>query len=152
MAEKILTSQEIGTSLHPVFDEQIINYGAYNLVFAHGSAIYRNPDIAELQEPEQSSFLVGYREVPREVTIAPLALPKVTSMGAPTSIDNTNAMRAYVLNDNTFGIESTNGTSFILTLTPRIELTLDQGSGILDQENDLEDFIRFLEDSWLEEN
>lgn len=152
MSENVLTSEEIGTTLHPVFDSQIINYGAYNLVFATGSAIYRNPDIDALQEPGQHHFLIGYRDVPREVVVAPLSLPHVHSLGSPTSIDNTNAARAYVLNDDTFGIESTNGTSFILTLVPEMQVDTDAGSGVLDQSADLEDFIGFLEDSWLEEN
>lgn len=152
MSENVLTSEEVGTVLHPVFDEQIINYGAYNLIFAKGSAIYRNPDIAELQQPHQTHFLIGYRDIPREVVVAPLALPDITPLGSPTSIDNTNAIRAYVLNDDTFGIESTNGTSFILTLTPTMEVETIVGHGLLDQSSDLEDFINFLEDSWLEEN
>lgn len=151
MAEKILTSQEIGTILHPVFDEQIINYGAYNLVFAQGSATYRNPDIAALQEPNQTCFLVGYRDAPREVIIAPLALPEVSSLGSPTSIDNTNAVGVQMLGNNTFTIESTNGTAFKLSLRPQIELQLAAGSGVLDQQKDLEDFTQFLSESWPED-
>lgn len=151
MPQKKLTSSEIATLLHPVFDEQIINYGAYNLVFASGSVIYRNSDIAAMQQENQTHFLVGYRDAPREVVVAPLALPGIIPLGSPTSIDNTNAYRAHVLNEDTIGLEKTNGTSFILTFTPQTEVVTEVGSGILDQEKDLEDFQRFLEESWLEE-
>ena len=54
-----LTGEQVIRVLHPAFDNQIINYGAYNLVYATGSATYRNPDIAALQEDHQECFLVG---------------------------------------------------------------------------------------------
>ena len=43
---EFLTAEELVRVMHPVFDEQIINYGAYNLVYATGHAVYRNPDLA----------------------------------------------------------------------------------------------------------
>lgn len=150
MNEPLLTSEEVGKSLHPVFDTQIINYGAYNLVFATGSAIYRNPDIAGGQKPEQNHFLIGYRELPQEVIVAPVELPAVSAAGFPTSIDNTNALRAYAVGPRSLGLESTNGTSFILRFQEKMEVTTSAGSGILDQHLDLEDFFKFLETSWLE--
>lgn len=151
MTETYLTSAEIAARLHPVFDQQIINYGAYNLVFATGSAIYKNPDVAETQNENQQYFLLGYRDSPDELIVAPIGLPQLTAAGTPTSIDNTNAIRAYALNANTFGIESTNGSTFILSFQPRTELKTSDGSGILDQTHDLQDFERFLVDTWLEQ-
>lgn len=151
MTQHRLSNSEMTETLHPVFDQQIMNYGAYNLVFATGSSIYRNPDIAATQQPDQQYFLLGYRESPRELVIAPLALPEVLAAGQPTSIDNTNAVRAYALNDETFGIDSTNGSSFILTLKNQIQVETELGTGELDQEHDVEDFLQFLVDSWLEE-
>ena len=35
-SSEFLTGEELIRVLHPVFDEQIINYGAYNLVYADG--------------------------------------------------------------------------------------------------------------------
>ncbi len=35
-SDVFLTGEELIRVLHPVFDEQIINYGAYNLVYATG--------------------------------------------------------------------------------------------------------------------
>ena len=63
------------------FDEQIINYGAYNLVYATGRAVYRNPDLALHQYPDQQHFIVGYQDAPDEVIIAPVNLPGVDACG-----------------------------------------------------------------------
>ncbi|WP_083091306.1 MULTISPECIES: hypothetical protein [Rothia] len=143
-----LTSSEIAKALHTVFDSQIINYGAYNLVFATGSSIYRNPDVAALHEENQTHFLIGYRDTPREAVIAPLTLPEVRGTGTPSSIDNTNAARTFELSDLSFGLESTNGTSFTLTFEPKMVVETAKGTGVLDQELDIEDFKRVIIDAW----
>ena len=148
MSKTTLSAAQLAETLHPVFDQQIINYGAYNLVFATGTAVYRNPDIAEQQLSPQEHFLIGYRESPNEIVIAPLLLPKVSPAGTPTSIDNTNAMRAYALNEVSFGIESTNGSSFVLPLEPSLLVETEAGSGILEQQADVEDLQYFLVTSW----
>lgn len=150
MSQPQLSSEEIESTLHLVFDQQIINYGAYNLVFATGSAIYRNPDVAALQQREQAHFLIGYRDQPQEVVVAPLSLPAVETAGSPTSIDNTNSLRAYALNNSTFGLESTNGTSFVLRFAQQMEVESTSGYGVLDQSRDVADFQQFLINSWLE--
>ncbi|HIY94070.1 MAG TPA: hypothetical protein H9821_00165 [Candidatus Rothia avicola] len=148
MTEPQLTSSEIAKALHTVFDSQIINYGAYNLVFATGSSIYRNPDLASHQEENQSYFLIGYRDTPREAVIAPLSLPEVRGTGTPTSIDNTNAARTFSLSEFSFGLESTNGTSFSLTFEPHMTVQTSEGSGVLDQALDIEDFKRVIIEAW----
>ena len=38
--------------------DRIINYGAYNLVYATGRAVYRNPDLAVHQSPNQTHFII----------------------------------------------------------------------------------------------
>ncbi|MFW0109745.1 hypothetical protein ACN081_03380 [Rothia sp. P13129] len=151
MTTHTLSSEFITAALHPVFDEQIINYGAYNLIFATGHALYRNPDIAIQQQDSQEYFIIGYRDTPREVIVAPVLLPQASPAGTPTSIDNTNAIRAYSLNEDTFGLESTTGTSFILTIPQSIEIVLENGSGVLEQSSDILDFQNFLSESWLED-
>lgn len=148
MTEPQLSSSDIAKSLHTVFDSQIINYGAYNLVFATGSSIYRNPDVAALQQEDQTHFLVGYRDTPCEVVIAPLALPQVVGTGTPTSIDSTNTARTFTLADFSFGLEATNGTSFTLSFEPQMTVRTQAGVGILDQELDIEDFKRVIIDAW----
>ncbi|WP_421082921.1 hypothetical protein [Rothia nasimurium] len=148
MTSPQLSSHEIAQVLHTVFDSQIINYGAYNLVFATGSSMYRNPDVAALQEEDQRYFLVGYRETPREAIVAPLSLPSVRGTGSPTSIDNTNAARTFALSDTSFGLEMTNGTSFSLTFEPMMTVETDQGTGVLDQSQDIPDFKKVIIDAW----
>lgn len=143
-----LSSTEIGKALHRVFDTQILNYGAYNLVFASGSSVYANSDVAAQQQPNQNYFLVGYRDTPREAIIAPLALPAIEATGVPTSVDNTNAMRTFIVEGCTYGIELTNGTSFTLTFEPLMPVESHHGSGVLDQQLDIEDFKRVIIDAW----
>lgn len=143
-----LTSSQIAQELHTVFDGQIMNYGAYNLVFASGSAMYPNPDVSSLQEEGQEYFLVGYRDTPLEAVVTPLALPEVRSTGTPTSIDNTNAMQVFTADEFRFVLQATNGTAFNLTFEPKMRVVLDAGEGVLDQELDIEDFRRVIIEAW----
>lgn len=144
-----LTSEEIAQLLHAVFDEQIINYGAYNLVLASGKSHYENSDIANTQQENQHCFLIGYRDAPQEVIITPVALPGITSAGAPTSIDNTNVVALGMDNEGQLIVETTNGTVFSLSFRPLHSFTSSYGQGILDQTLDLEDFTQFLGGSTL---
>lgn len=144
-----LTGEQVIRVLHPAFDNQIINYGAYNLVYATGSATYRNPDIAALQEDHQECFLVGYQDSPDEVIIAPIHMPEVTPAGAATTIDNTNALHAHLTNDNlTIMLESINGSRFRLTLLDKPEITTHAGTGTIDQTLDVQDFRTFVTTIW----
>lgn len=143
-----LSSNSIAQALHPVFDEQIFNYGAYNLIFATGSAFYPNPDVSDLQQEGQQYFIVGYRESPLEAIIAPLALPHASSAGSPTSIDSTNALQVSQEDDSRFILQSTNGTIFNLVIEPRAEVVLDAGRGLLEQEEDVADFRRVIVEAW----
>lgn len=143
-----LTAEELIRVIHPVFDDQIINYGAYNLVYATGSATYRNPDIAALQEGAQEHFLVGYHDSPDEVIIAPIKLPDVSSAGAATTIDSTNALHAYHVGEHSVGLESINGSRFLLTLSDAPELVTHAGTGIIDQRLDVQDFRTFVTAVW----
>ena len=143
-----LTGEQLARILHPAFDEQIINYGAYNLVYATGSSIYRNPDIAQHQEPMQEHFVVGYQEVPDEVIIAPVHMPEVTPAGTASTIDNTNALHAYRVGDHSVAIESVNGSSFLLIFEDEPEITTVHGIGILHQGHDVATFRDFALSRW----
>lgn len=144
-----LSREQVVKILHPAFDSQIINYGAYNLVYATGTATYRNPDIAALQEGAQEHFLVGYQESPDEVIIAPIRLmPNVAPAGAATTIDNTNALHAYAVGDHTIGLESINGSRFMLTVLDNPKVATNAGVGIVDQKRDVQDFRTFVTTIW----
>ena len=148
-SSEFLTGEELIRVLHPVFDEQIINYGAYNLVYASGRAVYRNPDLALHQHPDQEHFIVGYQEdAPDEVIIAPVNLPALTPAGTATTIDNTNALHAYRVGDDAVTIESVNGSSFFLSFEDNAELSTRFGTGLLEQGRDVEDFREFVTRIW----
>ena len=147
-SSEFLTGEELIRVLHPVFDEQIINYGAYNLVYATGRAVYRNPDLALHQYPDQQHFIVGYQEAPDEVIIAPVNLPALTPAGTATTIDNTNALHAYRVGDDAVTIESVNGSSFYLSFEDNAEVATRFGVGLLEQGKDVEDFREFVTRIW----
>lgn len=149
MNKEHLESNQIATLLHTVFDEQIINYGAYNLVLATGSAIYQNPDVAQHQSADQELFLVGYREMPREMVITPIQTPEITSGGAPTSIDNTTIASMSTVDATQLKISLTNGSVFDLSFIPVHAFKSDHGQGQLDQSFDLDDFYNFINNSHL---
>ena len=147
-SSEFLTGEELIRVLHPVFDEQIINYGAYNLVYATGRAVYRNPDLALHQYPDQQYFIVGYQDSPDEVIIAPVNLPALTPAGTATTIDNTNALHAYHVGDDAVTIESVNGSSFYLSFEDNAEVATRFGTGLLEQGRDVEDFREFVTRIW----
>ncbi|MDY3048442.1 MAG: hypothetical protein SOR40_01540 [Rothia sp. (in: high G+C Gram-positive bacteria)] len=148
MSQQQLTVSQTAQALHPIFDQQIINYGAYNLIFARGQAHYQNPDVAGLQEEDQRFFIIGYRDTPTEAIIAPLALPQLASAGSPTSVDTTNAARTYFLPQGKIGIELSNGSSFTLELEAEPRFTCHLGLGQLEQAKDIEDFKKVIIEAW----
>ena len=145
---EFLTGEELVRALHSVFDEQIINYGAYNLVYATGRAIYRNPDLAVHQSQDQQYFIIGYQESPDEVIIAPVNMPALTPAGTATTIDNTNALHAYRVGDRAVTIESVNGSSFLLSFDDDAEVATRCGTGLLEQGKDVADFCEFVTRIW----
>ncbi|MBM7050958.1 hypothetical protein [Rothia sp. ZJ1223] len=142
-----LTSDEIAQILHTVFDEQIINFGAYNLVLATGTSRYDNEDIATGQQEDQTYFLVGYRDAPRGIVVAPVTFPEIASGGTPTSVDNTNLVSLGIDPHEQLVIETTNGSSFALNFQALHSFESSHGTGTLDQTVDLEDFAEFLKQS-----
>ncbi|MDO5751003.1 MAG: hypothetical protein Q4P78_07395 [Rothia sp. (in: high G+C Gram-positive bacteria)] len=147
-ADTQLSSETIARSLHPLFDRQIINYGAYNLVYATGTSSYRNPDVAALQGADQDHFLIGYRESPDEVIVAPIDPHTLETTGTATTIDNTNALQAYKVGDHSVGLESINGSRFLLTLIDEPQIHTPEGRGVLAQARDAAEFREFVTSIW----
>lgn len=145
---EFLTAEELVRVMHPVFDEQIINYGAYNLVYATGRAVYRNPDLAVHQSPDQTHFIIGYQDSPDEVIIAPINMPGLTPAGTATTIDNTNALHAYSVGEDSVVIESVNGSAFELVFEDNAEVVTRYGTGLLEQGKDVKDFREFVTRIW----
>lgn len=141
-------SQKILAALHQVFDQQIMNFGAYHLLLASGWAHYPTSALAAHQEADQAHFLVGYRQQPLELVIVPLSLSPLAPAGTPSSVDNTNAIGLIATGQQTFELELTNGSRFRLEVTPRQELALEGLSGLLNQARELEAFQDWLAQNW----
>ena len=117
-------------------------------MYATGRAVYRNPDLALHQSPDQQHFIVGYQDAPDEVIIAPVNLPALTPAGTATTIDNTNALHAYRVGDDAVTLESVNGSSFYLSFEDNAEVATHLGTGLLEQGKDVEDFREFVTRIW----
>ena len=142
MSATSLTRPPLTERLHPVFDQQIMNYGAYNLVFATGRA----SRVDGQRDPERDAarnFLLGYRRAPSELVIAPMDPLRMLPVGQPVSIDNTNAVR-LMRERHRLLAETTSGLRFILELNPLTEITTAYGAEVLEQEEDLADFFDFV--------
>lgn len=132
--------------LRTVFDAQVMNYGAYNLVCTTGSVQHRNPAVTEVQGEDPHHFLVGYRRGPEEMIVAPFAPDSMQPRGLPISIDNTNMVRARALSDHAILLETTSGSVFRLEISPLLEIRTELGAEVLEQEADVEDFLDYLND------
>ena len=137
------TRPPLAERLHPIFDQQVTNYGAYNLVFATGRA-----EALSAEAPQEllaaRSFLLGYRRAPSELVIAALDPLRMQPLGVPVPIDSTNAVR-LMRERNRILAETTSGLRFIVALNPVMTIETAQGIERLDQEADLEDFLGFVE-------
>ncbi|MCP3426234.1 hypothetical protein NBM05_09505 [Rothia sp. AR01] len=130
--------------LHAIFDEQVMNYGAYNLLYASGSAQHLEDSVVQHQSPDQRHFIVGYRRAPAELVLAPFDPATMTSQGLPMPADNTNTVALELLPPRRIRLETTSGTRFDLEVSPLVEITTPCGQEILEQEDDVDDFTDFI--------
>ena len=126
--------------LRSIFDAQVMNYGAYNLVCAPGDAA----SVAEGSPAEAGHFLVGYRRGPAELIIAPFDPKTLEPLNPPTAVDNTNMLRGEALTDRSILLETTSGTRFRLEISPLIAVPTAAGDEVLEQEADVADLLEFL--------
>ncbi len=141
--------QGLKNALHHVFDGQIPNYGAYNLVYADrlppgGEAAPVDADSSFLAPV---AFVVGYRWRPTELMIAPVDLGAVTAAGVPVEVNTTNLAHALQWDDDgTYEVGTSTGRIFRFGV--RADHVLDVGPGTLlrlVQDEDLADFTAFME-------
>lgn len=126
--------------LRSIFDAQVMNYGAYNLVCAPGDAAS-----AESGSPaEAGHFLVGYRRGPVELIIAPFDPKTLEPLSPPIAVDNTNMLRGEALTDRRILLETTSGSRFRLEISPLIAVPTAAGDEVLEQEADVADLLEFL--------
>ncbi|WP_129658061.1 hypothetical protein [Rothia uropygialis] len=132
--------------LHTVFDSQVMNYGAYNLVYATGRATYNEPSAVDHQVTPQQHFILGYRRYPSEVIVAPFDPQVLASLGLPIAIDNTNLVDATSTTHGELALETTSGSSFDLNVLPLVEIETAYGAEVLEQEADADDFLSYIQD------
>ena len=127
--------------LHRAFDEQIPNFGSYNLVYATGRA------------GEGGKYIVGYRRVPMELIVAPLHAGTLAALEPATSINLTNL--GHLAEDRGGGHEvgTTMGRVFRFEVAP--ETTIDAPPSAtshpeerirLNQHDDAADFCAFFDE------
>lgn len=137
-------SQDLQQRLHTVFDEQVTNHGAYNLVCASGLATHREPSVNEVQGGSQHHFVIGYRRSPSEMVIAPFRADSLLPHGLPVALDNTNTVRAERGEEGTWVVENTSGSVFRLEVAPTALVPADGAARELEQTHDVEDFLAYL--------
>ncbi|KNC19240.1 hypothetical protein AC792_07545 [Arthrobacter sp. RIT-PI-e] len=150
-AQPLDGGQDLKDALHHVFDGQIPNFGAYNLVFAD-----RLPHDGPAPGTGSSTgapdaltaFVVGYRWRPTELMIAPVHLGAITAAGVPAEVNMTNLAHALQWDeDGSYEVGTSTGRIFRFDV--RAEHVLDVGPGrplSLGQELDLIDFSAFMEE------
>ncbi|MHA7262741.1 hypothetical protein ACX80W_05990 [Arthrobacter sp. TMN-37] len=130
-------------ALRRVFDSQIPNFGAYNLVFAVPDGSDQSRDAPS---SEATSFVVGYRWKPAELMIAPVRVADLSGAGTPVEINMTNLSHAMMWDDDCYEVGTSTGKVFRFIVGDRPVLDVGPGNGIvLEQDEDRTDFDAFME-------
>jgi len=123
--------------LHRVFDEQIPNFGGYNLVYASGDA------------GAGGSYVIGFRSQPLELVVAPVDARTHEPLEPATSIDLTNVSHLAQLREAGFEFGLSTGRVFRFDVSPAPMLFLETEDGReaveLEQADDCREFREFLE-------
>ncbi|RZU61613.1 hypothetical protein [Zhihengliuella halotolerans] len=136
-----LNDAALKAHLHRAFDDQIPNFGSYNLVYATGNA------------GGSGCFIVGFRRQPLELVIAPVNPATLTPRDAAVSINLTNLSHLAEVRDGGFEVGTSTGRVFRFEVAthPSIEVppsvSPDGGTRtLLEQEIDAEDFVGFMDE------
>ncbi|OMH28273.1 hypothetical protein BKD30_01785 [Tersicoccus phoenicis] len=125
--------------LHRIFDSQIATFGSYNLIYGHGSVDY--PGTAP---GSRRDFIVGYCMKPVEVVFAPFLLPDLTPVEPAIAVNATNLVHAGCGGGSRYEVETNVGVRVGVTVPGRVRLTVGGRPRWLEQEEDAEDFTRFM--------
>ncbi|MGP5164578.1 hypothetical protein [Arthrobacter rhombi] len=127
--------------LHRAFDQQIPNFGSYNLVYATGRA------------GEGGKYIVGYRREPMEILVAPLHAGTLAALEPAVAINLTNL--SHLAEDRAGGHEVGTSTGRVYRFEVAPETTVDAppaatsapGARVrLQQHHDAEDFSAFFDE------
>lgn len=123
--------------LHQAFDAQIPNFGGYNLVYASGDS------------GAGGSYVLGFRDQPLELVVAPVDQRTHEALEPATSIDLTNISHLAQLREAGYELGITTGRMFRFDVDPTptlfIEDTAERRSVELFQEDDCREFHAFIE-------
>ena len=127
--------------LHHAFDEQIPNFGSYNLVYAAGRA------------GEGGRFVVGFRRQPMEVVIAPLHPATLAALEPAVAVNLTNLSHLAEVRAGGHEVGTSTGRVFRFDVagTPTIDVPASVAPGAasrvrLDQGADALDFVAFMDE------
>lgn len=143
----LVGGQGLKNAFRRIFDGQIPNFGAYNLVFAdrYPDDSDGEDDTADDTASTSEGFVLGYRWRPAEIMVAPVDIAGVTGSGMPVEINMTNLVHAVQWDDGTYEVGTSTGRFFRFGV--RAEPVLDVGPGTLlalAQDEDLPDVTAFL--------
>lgn len=141
-----MNGEDLKRMLREAFDARVFNYGDYNLVYGQPSGA-GNP------------WVIGYRHQPLEMLLCSVALEDLPQPSGGPGVSAVALGNVATLADTGSGyqVETVTGfrTWFEITGSPRIPLpeclfqndtdgSDDDGTVILDQEPDAEDFHQFM--------
>ena len=129
------SSDDIKAVLRHVFESQIPNYGDYNLVCA-----------APGGDGADTYYVVGYRWRPAELVFAPFRTGTLAGLEAPTAVNSTNLSHTEEVQRGDFEVGTNTGRIFRFQVLGTAPLPENgEGSRIIEQATDLEDFASFLD-------
>jgi hypothetical protein len=127
--------------LHHAFDEQIPNFGSYNLVYAAGRA------------GEGGQFVVGFRRQPMEIVVAPLHPTTLAALEPAVAINLTNLSHLAEVRAGGHEVGTSTGRVFrfdvadVPTIDVPAAVVPGEASRVrLDQSTDALDFTAFMDE------
>jgi hypothetical protein len=141
-----MDGEDLKQLLRGVFDARVFNHGDFNLVYGQPSGA-GNP------------WTIGYRWQPLELLLCPVDLEALPEAPTGTEVSAVSLDNVATLADTGTGyqVETVTGfrTWFEVTGSPRVPLTenlrllrtdreADDGTMVLEQEDDAEDFHQFM--------
>lgn len=133
------TDQSLKHLLHAAFDNQIPNYGSYNLVAASGTS-----GSAGLK-------VIGYRREPAELIICPLNPQTLEPTQRGVAVNNTNVSHVALVSDGSYEVGTSTGRVYRFSIPAHPTLDVpgvgESGNrrGHLDQSDDATDFADFMD-------
>ncbi|OFT43368.1 hypothetical protein HMPREF3160_03005 [Arthrobacter sp. HMSC06H05] len=135
-----VVQDELRARLRAVFDEQIPNYGSFNIAYAFGLAGSGGP------------CLIGFRNQPIELVVAPIDAHTLQASESAVSINLTNISAVGIYSADSVELEMTTGRTFRVTCPPYPTVLLEASSSgtertpavTLDQYGESVDFAEFI--------